>query len=931
MTAPRLAPADVAREIDRIFSKKRRAEVAALYGRGEAGTVEARGATWSVVPTTCELDLRAKMPPPGKLEFARTVFLVDWTEQPLPLDLGSRFAAGRIFQIAQDTRLAALFGARAADPALLGTGLAAVLLAGDVDGLKKVSGLRVERVDAYRRFLEAFAGLPAAGALKAPDLLAWCAENDLGRAFAARAEEGGAWDVLRTELRALVAELLGPLCGAAWRAWEGGLGARFLELAILVEAHHHTADPVADGLLQGSADALGPGFGGDLLGKGEPLAAGLLREALGVWSGPLHGGDLRGLTANAESLLPQAGFETTRAASGWLPAGHADREGRLAVALEALAANPAPDHHARAVEAAESLGAHGLDTTLRDASARRLRTMVLRLGTWLAVQAQRSPPPSAPVFQPAIELARRFAEEGGFVDWARQQLRRPMPFDKPLQRAVQAVLAAADAARREDDRVFSAGVLRWVEAGKPAHDVLPIANVTRRLGADLLAGHPNRKLLVVLMDGMSWASAVQLMDHLESQRWEPVLWRPKGHKARASLPPVVVEIPTMTHVSRAAFFAGRSDKKLGDKSTGEDLKRWAGNAGLREANGGELPPLVLKSRLMSGGTLADDVRADIESDHRVVGVVVNAIDDQLKGSPQILADYSTVPIRPLLGLLQAADAADRVVLLASDHGHVPGDALSKHGEVLDGAADSGARWRELEAGEEPLPFERRLPDACWRRKTHQGMAVVWDDSVAHRYPKAGEHGGLSLAEAVAPAILIARDWLHGVQGDDALQTRPFPHPAWWDLRLDAGGVSAAAPAPKKAPPKVGKTLSMFSTPAPAPAEAPAPRGEAELVKALRASPVFAANVLARDESPEAQRKVEDVLRWLDVLAAAPDGALPDKEFARRCGIRARRLAGRVAEMGILNADGFAMVEHDTAGGQIRLHRERLVQMYGLKL
>ena len=53
------------------------------------------------------------------------------------------------------------------------------------------------------------------------------------------------------------------------------------------------------------------------------------------------------------------------------------------------------------------------------------------------------------------------------------------------------------------------------------------------------------------------------------------------------------------------------------------------------------------------------------------------------------------------------------------------------------------------------------------------------------------------------------------------------------------------------------------------------------------------------------------------------------EFARRCGTRPHRVGGLVARMGMLNIDGFAIVEHDRSGGQVRLHRQRLVTQYGL--
>ena len=104
----------------------------------------------------------------------------------------------------------------------------------------------------------------------------------------------------------------------------------------------------------------------------------------------------------------------------------------------------------------------------------------------------------------------------------------------------------------------------------------------------------------------------------------------------------------------------------------------------------------------------------------------------------------------------------------------------------------------------------------------------------------------------------------------------------------------------------------------------APVPEDRLAKGLRRSSVFKAHTVGRPP-----KDVADVLRWVGVLAVAGD-RLPDQEFARRCGIRRHRVAGTVATMGLLNCDGFAMVEYDRTARQVVLHRSRLVQQYGLE-
>ena len=59
------------------------------------------------------------------------------------------------------------------------------------------------------------------------------------------------------------------------------------------------------------------------------------------------------------------------------------------------------------------------------------------------------------------------------------------------------------------------------------------------------------------------------------------------------------------------------------------------------------------------------------------------------------------------------------------------------------------------------------------------------------------------------------------------------------------------------------------------------------------------------------------------------GALTAADFARLCGVRAHQVGGVVARMGVLNADGFAIVEHDVAGRRVVLHKARLVSQFGV--
>ena len=53
-----------------------------------------------------------------------------------------------------------------------------------------------------------------------------------------------------------------------------------------------------------------------------------------------------------------------------------------------------------------------------------------------------------------------------------------------------------------------------------------------------------------------------------------------------------------------------------------------------------------------------------------MGVVINAIDDRLSDAQQIRDDWTINRISPLGAVLKLARDSGRVVILASDHGHV---------------------------------------------------------------------------------------------------------------------------------------------------------------------------------------------------------------------------------------------------------------------
>jgi hypothetical protein len=912
MSAPSLSSADVRQEIEQLFRRSHRSRLVALFGRGEAEHFEIDGKLWQIVPTRCELDLRERLPRPEETDQEGRVFLVDWTHDVLPLDVACRLAGGRIYHVARDARLATLFGARQIEAGLAGTTLARLLLAGAIPTPRKIQGMLLTRDDAWQRLLEARFRVPEAALGSLAALLSWARASDAGPAFLRQSETDDLWRAVRRELHAWLLSRHGEASLVVWSAWEQGKAARLGEVLLLLEAARDRADSYLSGMLAGQLAAWLPELAPSLrLAEQALLLEPVLDELLGV-----ERKELLALVDRSQALAQGAGLGDLVATSRRLPGGHLARERAMAEAVRAFLVR-LDSERAEAVLAAQgALEAHGLDPHLRSSEHREARTMMARLVVWMTGRGRSGA--SGPRWQPAVDLARRYAEEGGHLEWARQAIRGLRGADDSLQQAARELGTAVGDAQRGDHRAFAEAYVAWLEAGKPASEALPIEEVSRQVIAPFLQGDKRRRLLVVLMDGMSQATAVQLLTRLgEARRWGPMAWRKPGWKGVMPLPPVLAVAPTLTEISRSAFFAGMADPRFGGEATEKDVARWRANKHLAAVVGEDSPELFLRKDILAGHELLPDLRKAIDGDSRVVAVVVNAVDEELGGSLQVAKDYSVNAVLPLESLLSAAEGAERAVLLIADHGHVLGDGARVLSGRLDPKRPGGPRWRALRADEVPSEEEMVLPPGGWVPRGWDRVAVLWDPSLVYRSPNYGEHGGLSMAEVVAPAILIAPDWLERTVPDDPeLAVRAFPVPDWWALRVKRRA-EPRPPEPFTANEPQPTLFAMVPTP-----EAPQPASP--FTEALRRSAVFQAQVHGH---PAAE--VSRVLEWLSTLLEA-GGSLPALEFAAACGVRNHLVSGVVARMGMLNADGFAMIEHDHVGRRVVVNRARLVQHYGVK-
>jgi hypothetical protein len=554
--------------------------------------------------------------------------------------------------------------------------------------------------------------------------------------------------------------------------------------------------------------------------------------------------------------------------------------------------------------------------------------MAVRLLAWLAAKPHEALGTGATPYADVEALGRWYAEEGGYVDLARQRARGTQ--DDVFGRGVQAAVTAADRERRALDRRFARGLKGWVEAKRPSSQVLPIDQAIKRVAVRFLEQEPSRKLLVLLLDGMAWAQAVEILESLGQRTWGPIAWHAskEGRIGEGAYPVMLANLPTVTEVSRSAFFAGKAMTPGATLSTGKDPDWWMKHREVSKLfEPPEHPRLLLRGEgHRSDGSASDEALSLVgDTTRRAVAIVINAIDASLKGDTQQRHAWTVDSIESLPDLLDKAREAGRTVLMAADHGSVPGDLLVSKGTYSGG----GARWRPWKDSSDPVEeYEVALHgDGVYAPKGAHGVVLLADDQ--SRYggaAHAGEHGGATLAEVVAPCLLVAPDEEFGGVEDSALRVRSAYVPPWWHFDV-AGYVEEpeAEPGRKKKALPTAPQLELDVEPE----QKPRRKRPSVSVPSVRASVLDDNELLAARASTAATRK--QVIMAVELLRGR-DFVMSAAAFSAALGQPAWRVAQIVSVLQeVLNVEGYQVLRYDRKGQQIHLHREMLETQFEVKL
>ena len=365
------------------------------------------------------------------------------------------------------------------------------------------------------------------------------------------------------------------------------------------------------------------------------------------------------------------------------------------------------------------------------------------------------------------------------------------------------------AARRAAfNRAFGVALADWTRSGSDPGAVLRVEDVLARAVANVLDAKV--PVLLVVLDGMSWPVAHELLADLRRLHW-----------VEASLPgstvpppPVIAAIPSVTEFSRTSLLAGMAIRGKQD----DERRLFPVVPALLSRCERNFPPLLFHKGQLTEGSRGAPARpvaqALLNAKNRLVAVVINAVDDRLAGAQQVRDTWTVGGDPPAR---RPAATGPRV-----GPGRGPGQRPRPRLAPRPGRHPRPRRRRPLAARRRPR--ERRRGPAggaarARRRGTHR-LIAPWAEDVRYRAARNGYHGGATPQEMVAPLVVLA----------DATSRQPVPEPceprrlAWWegpDARRPAA-TAGRTPAPAARPRTPAGYLFPLE-PGPAEAEVPVPR------------------------------------------------------------------------------------------------------------
>lgn len=881
-------------QVAAIRQKVPQARVIGIRAPGRwTGETERRDGDQAYLIEQCDSPLAMRLALRRAADTSTTKILITSLEdKDLSEDILLRLAKRRLFPVDPWQIVRSLFAAHAVDPRLTRHGWIAELLLDLVpaEGYPAARGGFLDADTAWPLLLRHAIDL----ASETPDLtslLKWSLDGEATARFrlAAEAFQQGATQWLTEKAGPVAESILG--CVAKLDRPDA------VPLGLAAGVVYHA---VATGKLEKAAGKLEERFLG-----GKSPDAGLMQRwstaATEVVRALRHtdAKAYRQTLQRTDEILSEVQGEGFAYLSDVSPIGFDQRLARFGQRLSAVLETKSWDNLDDLKEARQTVRDH--DQSAREARRLERADMAMRLVRWLGEGSRgTSTEPKS-----LAEAATAHLRDGGFVDWARLSLRSGDAV-QGLSEVYARLFDAVTKIREEQAQQFGRLLADWTAAGSQSDEVIPIERVLEQIVAPLAT---TSSVLVIVIDGMSVAVCRELLSDLTRHEWI-ALCEPDRSFNR----PVIATLPSVTEFSRTSLLCGR----LQAGAANEERTGFAEHPGLVARCRAGSPPLLFHRATLQeteDAVLAADVRHEIGSTHRkVVGVVVNAVDDHLLKGGQIDTRWSRDEIKVLPALLHEARTARRLVVLLADHGHV----LDCQAQAR--PCDGGERWRV--ASGEPSADELLVQGQRVLTEGHR-LIAPWSERVRYGVMKNGYHGGISPQEMVVPvAVLSSTDSFPA-----GWHEQPVDTPAWWDEPSRTEPV-AKRPAPvlKPAKPEPGTLFDLRG--AEEPPEEPKKAGEPcpAWVTRLLASAVFEQQKQLGGRGLPGDEVFTKLLSTLDRRG----GKLTSVALARALEFPTLRLSGLLAKaQRVLNIDGYAVLSRDDASDTVELNRELLLKQFDL--
>ena len=814
------------------------------------------------------------------------VVITPLDEAQLGLDVLARLAGRQLYRIDHWQIVRDLFHAREVDPRLSSQAWLAEALLQHVPqgGYPPVASGLLDADTVWKHLLTQCLALPD-GRPDAITLLTWSLCGPNLRRYEALSGE------LRTALRQRVQDTAGAVGVAMLDALDAGHGALLVPIGLVCEILFSPGGQRQIEIAQARA-RLEPYLAGRLPSSevGHAWAAAAASALAALPTSQRHD-----WLARAEQLLTDLKASEYSALSTVLRSGWQQRLSHFASALQSFLHGKVTLDQ---LEERFNYVACHQEAAQQGTRMERVR-MALRLARYLQTH------PEQELSVTLAHASRLYAEHGGYVDWARRYL---LSGDEIADLAAAFGLLAHRVRQRREhqNKQFAALLAAWQKAPGATEGLLPIEQALAQIIARLARATP---VLLLVMDALSYADCCELVQDLGNRGWMTLTDQP-GHP----LPFLVSTVPSVTAMARTSLFTG----KLARGTSAVEKQNFAAHAELLAVSRAAYPPVLFhKGELLEGGAagLSSRVRQALRHEQqRVVGVVVNAVDDHLAKSEQLRLSWTVDQLQHLDALLYEAQVAQRAVVVTSDHGHV----LEAGSRRLAGSAEE--RWRPYDdqLATEELVFEGpRVQQVTGVER----IIVPWSEAVRYSQKKQGYHGGATPQEVLVPlAVLVPQH--RTIAGWEALPNR---EPAWWSQgELPRAEVSTMpVRTTRRARQATARQGTLFAEAEGLSAEA----SRLDWIERLLGSPVFAAQRrVAGRRAPDDQ-----CVRVLLATLEAHHGHLARRLLEQVLGEPAFRLHGILAGVQrLLNVDGYQVLVVDDISGTVALNRQLLNMQFQLE-